>query len=87
MLEGPKPEICAKSVQQALPLFLNMMKDHSPAVRDTTAWTIGRIVDIMYETMEPSQLPQLVQVMCTALEDVPRVAANASWVRLSHFSA
>ncbi|CAG8614080.1 2754_t:CDS:10, partial [Ambispora leptoticha] len=43
ILEGPDHKMLANLVNQALPVLIEMMKDPSPQVKDTTAWTLGRV--------------------------------------------
>jgi len=76
ILEGPKN--LAPLIPQATPALLERMKDSNVYVKDTTAWTLGKIC----QSHTPSLgqfLPQVVQVFGTGLDDSPRVAANCCW--------
>lgn len=55
------------------------MKDPIVYVKDTTAWTIGRICQLHPQTVSP-YLANLITVLVEALNDNSRVAANACWV-------
>lgn len=77
ILEGPK-QFIPQLIGQAMPLFLAHMKDPVPYVKDTTAWTLGRICNFHPEAVEQF-IPQLVLVLLDSLNDVPRVAANVCW--------
>ncbi|KAJ7265535.1 armadillo-type protein [Mycena rebaudengoi] len=53
ILEGPDPIVLTPLVTQALPLLIDMMTDVNAHVRDTTAWTLGRICDLLIQTIKP----------------------------------
>ncbi|KAI9332514.1 armadillo-type protein [Obelidium mucronatum] len=80
ILDGPKTTTLSPIVEQALPFLINMMKDTKIQVKDTTAWTLGRISEMLTpETIKPDQLLALVSVVVAGLNDQPRVAANCAW--------
>lgn len=67
-------------VEQAMPTIIDLMYDSSVIVRDTAAWTIGRICDIIPEAVINSPfLKSLLQSLLHSLKSEPRVAANACW--------
>ncbi|KAJ7348466.1 armadillo-type protein [Mycena albidolilacea] len=43
ILEGPDPIVLIPLTTQALPLLIDMMTDTNADVKDTVAWTLGRI--------------------------------------------
>lgn len=52
-------------------------------VRDTSAWAIGRVCDTCESLVTREEvLRDLVPALFTALQQEPRVAFNACWVRL-----
>jgi importin subunit beta-1 len=60
--------------------LINMMHDPQPAVKDTVAWTLGRITDLMFRTIDPQvHLQPLIQAVGTGLQDSGRIAANCCW--------
>jgi importin subunit beta-1 len=59
------------------------MKDSVVLVKDTTAWTFGRICQLHAQTLS-TKLNEVVQVLIEALVDEPRIAAKACWVRHRH---
>lgn len=77
ILEGPKTFV-PQLVAQALPVLIQHMKDPVVYVKDTTAWTIGRICQLHPQTVSP-YLANLITVLVEALNDNSRVAANACW--------
>ena len=84
ILDGPDPQILAPLVTQALPLLIEMMQDGNTHVKDTTAWTLGRICDILVNTIKPeTHLHHLIQALVAGLEDTPRIVTNASWALMT----
>lgn len=79
MLEGPDPSNLRDYVIRALPLLIELMADKSIAVRDTTAWTIGRICELNGDAVLAQPLEPLIQVLLIGLGAEPRVAANVCW--------
>jgi importin subunit beta-1 len=61
ILEGPTPAILGPLVKSAFPMLLGMMSDPVVGVKDTCAWTLGRVCELLMEQAQPF-LPQLVQV-------------------------
>jgi len=84
ILEGPDPNVLAGLVGQALPIIIGMMADANPAVKDTTAWTLGRICELLVGSVNiESQLQALVTALVIGLEDRPRIVANSCWALMS----
>ena len=82
ILEGPTPDTLKPIVEQAMPMLIELLKDSSIVVRDTTAWTVGRVCEILPDAVinEHFLIP-LLQAMVEGLTAEPRVAANVCWVR------
>ena len=49
ILEGPDPANLKPLVEQAMPMLIELMKDNSVVVKDTAAWTIGRVCELIPE--------------------------------------
>ena len=49
ILEGPSSEGLQPIVVEAMPLLIMLMKDEFVAVKDTAAWTIGRVCELNSE--------------------------------------
>lgn len=79
IIEGPKPEVLRPLVQRAFPVLLQHMTDQSPMVKDTAAWTIGRICNFLPETINPAVIPKLMETFAAGLRDIPQVAAPVCW--------
>jgi importin subunit beta-1 len=84
ILEGPDPNVLAGLVGQALPIIIGMMQDPNAAVKDTTAWTLGRICELLVGSVNiESQLQALIVALVAGLEDRPRIVANSCWALMS----
>lgn len=65
-----------------MPTLIELMKDPSVVVRDTTAWTVGRICELLPEAaINDVYLTPLLQCLIEGLSAEPRVASNVCWVR------
>mmetsp|Transcript_36758 Transcript_36758/g.92846 ORF Transcript_36758/g.92846 Transcript_36758/m.92846 type:complete len:881 (-) Transcript_36758:305-2947(-) len=80
ILDGPEPKLFIDTIKQALGYLLQAIKDPHPYVKDTTAWTIGRIFEFLHDnTIEPSlitreTLPPIMAVLLEALKDESHIA-------------
>lgn len=78
ILEGPTGYIITELVNQAIPILLVHMKDQVMLVKDTTAWTLGRICQLHPQTLS-GKLPDLMNALVAGLEDEPRIASKVCW--------
>lgn len=80
ILEGPDRNKLKPIVEQAMPTLINLLKDSSVVVRDTTAWAVGRVCEILPEAViNDTCLPPLLEALVQGLEAEPRVAHNVCW--------
>merc|ERR1719163_1944904 len=79
IMEGPSSERLAPIVSQTLVELVKCLQDQSVCVRDTTAWTLGRIATFHSAVLLPL-IPDLMQVLSISFNDKPRVAANVCWI-------
>ncbi|PAV81378.1 hypothetical protein WR25_03614 [Diploscapter pachys] len=80
ILDGPDPSKLTPLVQQAIPALINSMSDPNVNVRDTTAWTIGRVLEICPAIVNNAELrDSLLGAMSQGLGQEPRVATNVCW--------
>lgn len=80
IMEGPANNTLVPLVEQALPTIIEMLRDQSIAVKDTAAWTLGRISDLSCDAIKPDvHLPALVQALVLGLQDEPRIVTNCCW--------
>ncbi|XP_039764769.1 importin subunit beta-1 isoform X1 [Pararge aegeria] len=67
-------------VEEAMLTLIQAMYDSSVAVRDTAAWTFGRICEIVPEAaINDTYLKPLLESLMSGLKGEPRVAANVCW--------
>ncbi|KDR78361.1 hypothetical protein GALMADRAFT_224738 [Galerina marginata CBS 339.88] len=84
ILEGPDPSVLTPLVNQALPLLIDMMTDSNLHVKDSTAWTLGRICDLLITTIKPDvHLHPLITALVNGLHDSPRIVANCCWALMN----
>ncbi|KAK3227369.1 hypothetical protein Dsin_007231 [Dipteronia sinensis] len=81
ILEGPTVEKLAPLVQAGLEFLLNAMKDENNHVKDTTAWTLSRIFELLHcpssgfsVITSPENLQRILAVLLESIKDAPNVA-------------
>ncbi|EDW46374.1 importin subunit beta [Drosophila sechellia] len=80
VLNGLETNTLKPLVEQAMPTLIRLMYDSSVIVRDTIAWTFGRICDIIPEAaINETYLQTLLECFVKSLKSEPRVAANVCW--------
>ncbi|PWY98805.1 putative karyopherin beta-1 subunit [Testicularia cyperi] len=80
IMEGPDRKTLAPLVESALPTIVEMLRDQSVAVKDTAAWTLGRISDLCCDSIKTDvHLPSLIQALVLGLQDEPRIVTNCCW--------
>ncbi|KAM6576376.1 hypothetical protein CsatB_028213 [Cannabis sativa] len=84
ILEGPSPDKLMPLVNVALTFMLNaLMNDPNNHVKDTTAWTLGRIFEFMHVSISETPIitqancQQIMTVLLQSMNDVPNVAEKA----------
>jgi importin subunit beta-1 len=88
ILEGPSQQVLQPYMPQAIDLMIRLMRDSSVQVKDTAAWTIGRVCEHqiasisaqqwrqMTHALQPGEPAEAEGVLLAGLKDEPRVAAN-----------
>ncbi|KAK9448198.1 armadillo-type protein [Limtongia smithiae] len=80
ILDGPDHGTLAHVIGQALPPMLNLMSDSILQVRDTVAWCLGRIADLVIEGINiTTHLPGIMAALVAGLQDHPKVITNCCW--------
>ncbi|KAK7111932.1 hypothetical protein V1264_011476 [Littorina saxatilis] len=80
ILEGPDPEKLKPIVEQAMPMLIELLTDGSVVVRDTAAWTVGRVCEMLPDAViNENCLNPLLMALIKGLEAEPRVASNICW--------
>lgn len=84
ILDGPSPEKLTGIVNMALNFMLAALKmDPNSHVKDTTAWTLGRIFEFLHgsaiekRVITPENCQQIVPVLLHSMRDIPNVAEKA----------
>ena len=84
ILEGPSPDKLTPIVNVALTFMLTALtKDPNNQVKDTTAWTLGRIFEFLHGSTIDSPIitqancQQIITVLLQSMKDVPNVAEKA----------
>ncbi|KAF5460517.1 hypothetical protein F2P56_020381 [Juglans regia] len=84
ILEGPSPDKLIPLVNTALNFMLTaLMQDPNNHVKDTTAWTLGRMFEFLHgsalETpiITQANIQQIITVLIQSMKDVPNVAEKA----------
>ncbi|XGW20154.1 hypothetical protein V3C99_003743 [Haemonchus contortus] len=80
ILDGPDPAKLMTLVDQAMPALIDSMAEKNVTIRDTAAWTIGRVLEICPEIVnKDGMLARLLPTLSQGLHQEPRVAANVCW--------
>ncbi|KAK8617296.1 hypothetical protein V6N13_080213 [Hibiscus sabdariffa] len=80
ILEGPTVDKLSPLVQAGLEFLLNAMKDGNNHVKDTTAWTLSRIFELLhspatgFSVISPENLKRVLGVLLESIKDAPNVA-------------
>ncbi|XP_076905893.1 importin subunit beta-1-like [Bidens hawaiensis] len=80
ILEGPSVEKLSPMVVSALDFLLNAMKNQNSHVKDTTAWTLGRIFELLhspatgFSVISPTNFQKVMVVLLESIKDSPNVA-------------
>ncbi|KAJ9189305.1 hypothetical protein P3X46_000615 [Hevea brasiliensis] len=84
ILEGPSPDKLTSIVNVALNFMLTALtKDPNNHVKDTTAWTLGRIFEFLHGStvdtpiITQANCQQIITVLLQSMKDVPNVAEKA----------
>lgn len=84
IMEGPDEKILDNIVKQALPILISMMNDSSLIVKDSVAFTLGRISDCVSASIDTEKhLPALVECLFTGLASHPKMASSCCWALMN----
>nr|XP_054750188.1 importin subunit beta-1-like [Lytechinus pictus] len=80
ILEGPSESILNPLVMEAFPTLIELLSDPCVVVRDTVAWTLGRICELLPQAvLGQPHFDSLLGALIECLGNEPRVAANVCW--------
>lgn len=84
ILDGPDVAVIMPLVDHALPTLIGMMTDPMVQVKDTVAWTLGRVCEIMIGCIKPEiHLRELISALVLGLQDNPRIVGNCCWALMN----
>ena len=84
ILDGPDHEQLKTVIAQALPPILTLIKDDNLQVKETVAWCLGRIADMVIDAIDiQTQLEPLLQALIEGLQDHPKVSTNCCWTLMN----
>ncbi|ORX58978.1 ARM repeat-containing protein [Hesseltinella vesiculosa] len=84
ILDGPDPIMLTTLVDEALSILITMMSDSVPNVRDTVAWTLGRVCEHISQAIKVDvYLDELVRAILRGLQDNPRIVGNCCWALMN----
>ena len=80
ILIGPSDEAIGPYVQQSIPVLLAALSDSNDLVKDTTAWTIGRICEYHVRCIPENTFPTIVNGLAVKLlTETPRISSHACY--------
>jgi len=79
ILDGPSKQKLSGLVKQAFGVILKHMEDGQQHVKDSAAWTVGKICDELPETISAEILPRLMHSLRRGLSETPKVANHVCW--------
>ena len=79
IIEGPEAKDVYPLVSMALPTLIQLMNDQVIHIKDTAAWTLGKICELLVDTLQPHEFQSIIQAVVVGLNDNPRVASNCAW--------
>ncbi|KAF9602487.1 hypothetical protein IFM89_028501 [Coptis chinensis] len=84
ILEGPSPDKLISIVNVALDFMLSaLMQDPNNHVKDTTAWTLGRVFEFLHGStlqtpvITPANCQRIISVLIQSMKDAPNVAEKS----------
>ena len=84
ILDGPDHDQLKNIISQALTPILGLISDASLQVKETVAWCLGRIADMVVDAINvQTQLPQLLEALVKGLQDHPKVSTNCCWTLMN----
>lgn len=79
IIDGPDPSEMASLVSMALPTLLELVSDPIINVKDTAAWTLGRICENLLDVIKPEEFQSITQAIIIGLNDNAKIAGSCAW--------
>lgn len=84
IMEGPDEKVLDPLVKQALPVLIGMMNDHSVQVKDSAAYSLGRICECVSDSIDPNEhLQPLIAALFQGLTSHPKMASSCCWALMN----
>lgn len=84
IMEGPELKLLDPLVKQALPVLVGMMDDKVLMVKDSAAYTLGKICEACGPSIDAQlHLPSLIQALFSGLKDSPKMASSCCWALMN----
>ncbi|GAO16073.1 uncharacterized protein UV8b_02275 [Ustilaginoidea virens] len=84
IMEGPDEKVLDPIVKQALPILITMMDDQNLQVKDSTAFTLGRVTYACAEAIDSNQhLPSLIESLFKGLMSNAKMAPSCCWALMN----
>ncbi|KAK6457875.1 karyopherin-beta [Scheffersomyces xylosifermentans] len=84
ILDGPDHEQLKTVIVQALTPILQLINDESLHVKETVAWCLGRIADLVVDAIDTdTQFSGLLEALVSGLKDHPKVSTNCCWTLMN----
>ncbi|ODQ77139.1 hypothetical protein BABINDRAFT_42269 [Babjeviella inositovora NRRL Y-12698] len=84
ILDGPDHEQLKTLITQALPPILSLISDPVLQVKETVAWCLGRIADLVVDAIDvQTHLPHLMTALVQGMQDHPKVSTNCCWTLMN----
>lgn len=84
IMEGPEEKMLEPLIKQALPVLIQMMDDTAVQVKDSAAYTLGRICENVSDAIDPqTHLAPLVGSLFTGLSSNPKMAGSCCWALMN----
>ncbi|GFH57808.1 hypothetical protein CTEN210_14284 [Chaetoceros tenuissimus] len=80
ILDGPSSETIGPYVNQSIPILLQALSDQHDMVKDTSAWTIGKICELHVRAIPHETFPTLVEgLMSKLLTENPSISSQSAY--------
>ena len=62
-----------------MPTLLKLVSDPVSNVKDTAAWTLGRICENLLDVIQEQEFKSIISAIIGGVADTPKIAASCSW--------
>lgn len=84
ILDGPSQVTLKGFISEALIPILSLMDDSQLQVKETVAWCLGRIADLVVDVLRDDRfLENTIGAIIKGLEDHPKISTNCCWALIN----